>query len=165
MTREQLILAKLLTELYGEEFFGDFEHKFAGRLIAQKSVYLLNKVFKVPLNYGFSWYLSGPYSPALTTQLYAISKQNPPLGQLGLSKRALSIVERFRRLVSRCADTKMERADWLELLASVHFISHFRSLDFTTDTANLTRAVQYNKPKFRSKQIASAISLLAEISQ
>ena len=46
------------------------KESFDDRLICQKKIYLLQSL-GTNLGYTYNWYVRGPYSPALTTYIYA----------------------------------------------------------------------------------------------
>jgi uncharacterized protein YwgA len=51
-----------------------FASSFSERLILQKTIYLLQAGFGVKLGYGYSWYIHGPYSPALARDAFPLAK-------------------------------------------------------------------------------------------
>lgn len=104
---------------------------FNDRLLMQKSVYLA-QALGVNLGYHFGWYLRGPYSPALTRDLFE-TLAGSPIDRHQLQKYTLD--ERSSRTLSKLRtlfQTQKKRieadpdqtafASWLERLASVHFV-------------------------------------------
>ena len=53
-----IYIAPVYKEIYGKEFTASFDH----RMEMQKAVYLLTEMGVPVGNYGFYWYLHGPYS-------------------------------------------------------------------------------------------------------
>src|SRR5207253_2671703 len=73
---------------------------FTGRLIIQKTVYLL-QVFGFALGYRFSWYIYGPYSPDLTRDVMETGAGAEPLAfnKLRLTEQANNRLKEFRAFV------------------------------------------------------------------
>ena len=99
---------------------GNFDMStFEGRLVLQKSVYLL-QAYGIYLGYKFSWYVHGPYCPQLTRdafELLPICKHLPKL-RFG----DVQAENRFQQYLKFLGDKKND-ADWLEQLACTHFLS------------------------------------------
>lgn len=94
---------------------------FQDRLLIQKATYLAQQA-GLNLGYRYNWYLKGPYSPGLTRDAFALA-ENPDIG--GTFKLADSVAERLARvaLVSEPPPgTELSRDQWLELLASLHYL-------------------------------------------
>ena len=91
---------------------------FNDRLRLQKLVWLMQK-FGVKLDFGYSWYLHGPYSPELTRTLYEIVQDNPTQDET-IGTRDLTRILNLRRVLGGDLDS----ADKLELLASIDFLKH-----------------------------------------
>jgi len=95
-----------------------FIASFSARLIFQKTVYLL-QAFGLYFGYRFSWYVRGPYSPALTRDGYGLVqnfKQAPTF-----RFRKISSEEKFNGFLKFLGNRKND-ANWLETLASIHFL-------------------------------------------
>jgi uncharacterized protein YwgA len=92
---------------------------FKDRLIFQKTVYLI-QAFGISLGYKFSWYVHGPYSPDLTKVGY---KLKDIYDDLPIRKFVEEDVEnKFKKFLGFIEDKK-KNADYLELLASLHWLS------------------------------------------
>ena len=97
------------------------------RKAVQKSIYLAQAA-GVPLGYSFSWYLMGPYSPGLTRDYYGLLGDNP----VAVSTQPASplkpiVAERLRELrplFEVPVSAGISQAEWLELLASVHYLQY-----------------------------------------
>jgi len=90
---------------------------FNDRLKLQKSIYFLQE-FGIYLGYNFGWYLYGPYSPQLTKDAFD-SVENTIHKEVKFVE--LEDEEKFRTFLSFLGERK-DDADWLELLASIHFL-------------------------------------------
>lgn len=91
---------------------------FQGRLIFQKSIYLLQE-FDLYLGYNFSWYVRGPYCSDLTKDGY---KLRSIYDRIPLVKFKESVAEeRFNNFLEFLGIHKND-ADWLEIIASIHFL-------------------------------------------
>lgn len=91
----------------------------------QKAVYL-GQIARVDLNYRFGWYLRGPYSPGLTKDYYALADA-ASAGEINTQEIALKpeLSERLRKirpLLNPPSEGALSQEDWLELLASLHFL-------------------------------------------
>jgi len=89
-----------------------------GRLILQKTIYLL-QVFGLNLGYNFSWYIRGPYSTELTKDGFNLIEIYDGLCQRRFV--AENAERRFKEYLEFLGERKND-SDWLELLASVHFL-------------------------------------------
>ena len=97
---------------------------FDNRLLLQKSIYLM-QVFGVDIGYRFGWYLRGPYCSDLTKTGFEVKEH------MGCSKVDFalpdSIVKRIQFFKKWETETKpeyMAEVEWLELLASLHYLKH-----------------------------------------
>lgn len=99
----------------------------------QKAVYL-GQLSGVDLGYRFGWYLMGPYSPALTRDYYGLAEifhsgdssyQNHRLNQ-----QVRSTLQRVRPVLQVPEGVSLEQEDWLELVASLHYLQKVRRLTY-----------------------------------
>lgn len=108
-------------------------NKFRDRLKLQKWIYLL-QAFGLYMDYNFSWYMYGPYSPELARDGFALK-------DLGISPTYEIPIEEKKKFV-RFLDflgSKINDAEWLELVASMHFLSKLYP--------NATKTVIFDKLK------------------
>jgi uncharacterized protein YwgA len=103
-------------------------NRFRDRLRLQKGVYLLQEAFDMHTDYRFSWYLRGPYSPALTKVAFEEVAEPATQGDrthegFCLSEGAEERWDRLQRLLDARPNNESEER-WLELLASLHFYRH-----------------------------------------
>ena len=105
---------KRIGNFNGERFRNNFED----RLIFQKTIYLL-QAFGLYIGIPFSWYLHGPYSMVLANHGYSLSRKffriNPVKFKSGASEK------RFEEFYKFLGENK-DNANWLEALASIHFL-------------------------------------------
>lgn len=100
------------------------------RKLLQKVVYLA-QALGLPLNYSFSWYIHGPYSPHLTKDYYELDSQR----QLGESIDDYRLVGHYEPIAQRVCSLLSKRpegvqeADWAELLASIAFLRREAAMD------------------------------------
>lgn len=91
----------------------------------QKAVYL-GQIAQVDLGYRFGWYLRGPYSTGLTKDYYAladvINSGEFDAGGKALMPKLREQLVKIRPLLDLPPDVTLSQEDWLELLASLHFL-------------------------------------------
>ena len=100
---------------------------FARRFDLQKRVYLA-QVCGADLGYRYGWYLHGPYCRALTADAFLLRDEIAD-GERDFEKYALredvsGRLERATALSERPAAFRGSEAEWLELLASLHYLRH-----------------------------------------
>jgi hypothetical protein len=94
---------------------------FGDRLSLQKATYLAQEA-GLPLGYRYSWYLKGPYSPELARDYFRLA-EDPRIAagyELGEDQRAA--LERLLGVVDPAPGVDLDRSQWLELLASLHYL-------------------------------------------
>ncbi len=99
---------------------------FENRLKYQKVVYLLQS-FGLSLDYGFTWYLKGPYSSPLAHTLFSIEK-NPMIYDESESmkfKNEEEIVDKLNVFKEKLGEG-IGDVLYLEVLASLHYINKSR---------------------------------------
>jgi uncharacterized protein YwgA len=90
--------------------------KFSERKQLQKLGYLM-QAWHLDVDFRFTWYIHGPYSPKLTRILYdSIDKKDVKVD--GLTASELKSVEEFKEFLG----SDLTDSDKLELLASIHFL-------------------------------------------
>lgn len=120
---------------------------FEGRLILQKSVYLL-QAFGIYRGYNFSWYIHGPYSPKLTSDGFLLQKIYGilPAG----SFKSSTVQSKFARFLDFMKDKKTD-PDRLEILASIHFL---KNMDKRMSKKAILKKVEEKQPYFKEEQCA-----------
>lgn len=95
------------------------------RKTIQKAVYL-GQLSGISFGYSYGWYLMGPYSPSLTQDYFQLAHEAAD-GQKDWEGKTFtsSVMEHFKEIHPLMVSPQgwiYERADWLELVASLHFL-------------------------------------------
>jgi len=130
---------------------------FSKRFNIQKKVYLA-QVCGVDMGHRFGWYIRGPYSQGLTADAFALREEiregdtefegyvlDPDLAErLDRAKDMFSVPEGFQGTSD----------DWLELLASLHYLRHitYRPTGTSREFDHVYRVLVKSKPKFKGKK-------------
>jgi hypothetical protein len=122
------------------------------RKTVQKAIYLA-QASGVDLGYRYSWYVMGPYSPALTKDYFALQDTLRMAPDAKPTHRLRPVAyEKLARLATVVGQLKNESdvplADWLELLASVHFLEKQQGRDEDTVRARLAAEKPHVAPYF-----------------
>jgi len=106
---------------------------FESRLRIQKSVYLLEALgVKEMKNYGFSYYVRGPYSPSLAKDYYALEEKS-------IAPRRIAIPTRSMNVVKECVD----RGDaFLEAVSTLHSIATLRNSNRRDVVVEIARSLK-----------------------
>ncbi|MBM7567933.1 hypothetical protein [Paenibacillus sacheonensis] len=129
------------------------------RIIVQKSIYLAHEAGINCGDYMWTWYKKGPYSPALTRVVYDNLKSDFDPSKYALRDDVKQALERLKSVIKkRKSYTQLEESDWLELLASIHYLlkKHY-------DKNIAIRELQVLKPKYQIGHINQAIGALEDI--
>ena len=124
------------------------------RILLQKKIYLAQDI-GVPLGYGFSWYIHGPYSPDLTAVAYQIIPEgNEAIEGMSLKEPYLSMINKVNSLESIASkkDLRINLVQWFELLAS---IAYWNKRGCNTKDEIVER-IHETKPHFSEKQTEEA---------
>lgn len=124
------------------------------RILLQKKIFLAQDI-GLPLGYGYSWYIHGPYS----TDLTAVAYQIVPEGCESIEKRHFkqfysNIINRVNALENRTilGKLKMSVVQWYELVASIAYW-YKRGNKGEEDIVN---KIKHTKPQFTEKQTREA---------
>lgn len=153
-------LAKIINELGLPNTLDAFEN----RLLIQKAIYLLQSI-GMELNYDFSWYLYGPYSPELASEVYAIYPiLNSLINEYKFTENDQKFIRKMKQvkngLNQESKKLGLNIVDAFELAASIVFIvRHNANDDMNFVISNLTSL----KPKFKEKEIEGIYNLLKKI--
>lgn len=122
---------------------------FRGRLILQKTVYLM-QAFGLYLGYEFGWYLHGPYCTTLTKHGFELRHvyRRVPHGSFDDKTEQ----DRFSSFL-RFMKGKKGDADRLEILASIHFL---KKLHPRMHKSNILQKVQNKQSYFTKAQCTDA---------
>lgn len=123
---------------------------FSDRIIAQKIIYLTDKLGIECGDFEFNWYKRGPYSPALTKVLYENEASESDCSKYNLLSEAQELIEPLKRLI---AEDKYElgEVDWIELLASTHYLSN----EIKDNFKMATKLIEL-KPKYSIEEVLYA---------
>ncbi|WP_192847455.1 hypothetical protein [Aureimonas sp. AU40] len=95
------------------------------RVRIQKAIYLA-QVMGVNLGYSYSWYVKGPYSTSLTRDYYALQDSADEVdGEIAgktLHPDLLDKMSNIRHLLAKPVEVALDKWQWYELLASMHFL-------------------------------------------
>lgn len=131
---------------------------FDERLLSQKKIFLLESL-GIEIGYSYNWYIRGPYSPDLTSYIFANLDM---LREQDLSKYSLSEnVQEKIKVVNGFAEKKPDSLNipaWYELLASIFYIRKMWKKDKDDTFQTL---IKY-KPKYTKDQFDLAILLLKD---
>lgn len=134
---------------------------FDNRLVLQKSIYLM-QVFGVDLGFRFGWHLRGPYCSDLTKTAFEL-KENPesadPEG-ITLPASVIERIERFKHWAASSKPGNLPEIDWLELLASMHYIRHVAYVRKSKTKEIVCQELISRKPWYQQEQIDSAWNAL-----
>lgn len=126
------------------------------RKLVQKAIYLA-QASGLQLGYGYGWYLRGPYSTSLARDYYAMAAALR-LGEGATGNLRHDVVEQLepvRNLAELPAGWNLSHADWLELLASVHFLRTVRGLN----KHRATDVLRKEKPTLAPHETSAALAL------
>lgn len=136
---------------------------FENRLIAQKKIYLLQSLGTV-LGYHYNWYLHGPYSPSLTSYMYAnldwMQECDSTFAKYKLSNKTEDNIRRVNELAQRSDNANLDEADWYELLASLHYIYQNRRSWAVDGEKGIFKKLQQYKPQYSEQQCQVASDAL-----
>lgn len=108
----------------------------------QKAVYLA-QVAGADLGYRFSWYLMGPYSPSLTEDYYAMDEKADELRAETQGRKLhdvyQSLLTDVRNDIQQPADVNLAYEQWLELLASYHYLRRVSRLSHEAASTQLEK--------------------------
>jgi len=117
----KLLVLKLFLDALGID---DSIETIDDRKRVQKAVYI-GQQSGISLGYRFGWYRMGPYCPALTRDYYALEAELAA-GAMDSEQRSLNAetIDKLRTIIPllKSPIEDVDQEDWLELLASVHFL-------------------------------------------
>jgi len=126
------------------------------RKLLQKAVYLGQQT-GVDLGYRFGWYVRGPYSPALTRDYYslteAITAGERDYESKGFPSSVKERLSKAKALLKVPPDLDIEKPDWAELVASLHFLLQVGK--YSAEEA--TKIIENEKPHL-SQYVKQALS-------
>lgn len=106
-------LASVLKEV------GRFDNtSFPGRLILQKTVFILKNMGLNKLNYDFGLYLNGPYSSALANDGYALEEKGLENFGTSLAEKDKKIILNFKNMIKGLENNVI----WFEAIGTALFL-------------------------------------------
>lgn len=129
--------------LYERDFsYSDFDQ----RMEMQKAVYLLQDM-GVPIgDYGFRWYLHGPYSQSLQDDMHYESGR--PVTTLTLSKEYSENISRLHDVIHSKERMNYSVSSWVECLASLHYLRE-NLLCFDASEEDVVHELEKRKPHLK----------------
>lgn len=131
------------------------------RKTVQKSIYLV-QASGVDLGYRYNWYRMGPYAPSLTRDYFGLAESlaagDDDSSQYELQSSVRSRVDTVRGLLEVPAGVSLDQADWLELLASVHYLMVERGMPPEVMLEQIEKQKQHVAPF-----TATALSMLQDV--
>ena len=126
------------------------------RILLQKKVYLAQDI-GLPLGYGYSWYIHGPYS----TDLTAVAYQIIPEGDTAIENHSLkepyaSMITKVNSLENAIDDQNLTISvvQWYELIASIEY---WYNRGYSTEEKAVEK-IRATKPQFTEEQIKAGYS-------
>lgn len=136
---------------------------FDARLICQKKIYLLQSL-GTNLGYTYNWYVRGPYSPALTSYIYAnldVLSSND-FSEYNLIGETEENIRRVNELETK-KRADFTTASWYELLASLLYIHNNRmSWKIDQQDRSLFSTLMKYKPQYNEEQCGYAVGILRD---
>jgi len=140
----------------------EFKENFKVRKTFQKTIYLLQEL-GIKFGYHFSWYLNGPYSSSLADDGYEMVGLRISEKSIGKFKsKTIDIPnENNINILFNNIDLKSnETSDYLELLASIHFLLTHAYPKIRNENEAKQKLKQYKPDKFSDKEIENAVNNL-----
>ncbi len=101
---------------------GNFDvSEFKGRLILQKTVYLLQS-FGIDLGYKFGWYLHGTYCTKLTRDGFELESVIGDIPKLDIKFTDADVQSSYNKYMQFIGDKKFD-PDLLEIASSIRYLS------------------------------------------
>ena len=131
------------------------------RILLQKKVYLAQDL-GLPLGYGYSWYIHGPYSTDLTSVAYQIIPEGDKyIEGKTLKEPYATMVVKVNSLENALSDPKINlcSVQWYELIASIAYWYN-RGCDTEQKAIDKIRAT---KPQFSNDQASAAFRTYVDL--
>lgn len=149
-------LLPVFNEIYGTDFsYSDFDQ----RMEMQKAIYLLQNMGVPVGDYGFRWYLHGPYSQSLQDDMHY--EDGRTYTKLSLSKEYADSIARLRSAVKSDKRGKYTISNWVECLASLHYLRE-NVLSFNASKQEVIDELVKRKPHLDDKEVNMAAYQMVE---
>ncbi len=139
----RLKVLKLVLDEIGQEFSID---NLTDRKRLQKSIYLTQAAEAIDLGYRYSWYLKGPYSTKLTHDYYKLHehlfRDRNSLQGARLREGIVQNLDKVKSLHQNPIRDELEESEWLELLASWHYLRTVSKYDQTRARDEMAKSKQ-----------------------
>lgn len=116
--------------------------EFDQRMEMQKAVYLLQDMGVPVGDYGFRWYLHGPYSQSLQDDMHYESGRE--VAALTLSKEYAESIGRLHDVIHSEKRGSYSVTNWVECLASLHYLRE-NLLDFNATEDEVVQELENRK--------------------
>ncbi len=117
------VIHAVFHEVFGRQ--PDFLSSFNDRLLAQKTIYLLQRLGVTCGDYSFRWYKHGPYSQQLQNTLLESSPSSDDLEKITFSKIGHSNIEKIKGMLEE-PHAPYDEAQWFEALGSIQYLKRYR---------------------------------------
>jgi uncharacterized protein YwgA len=123
----------------------------------QKKVYL-TQLMGYDLGYRFGWYIRGPYCRELTADAFTLKDEiaagDKEYEQYRLSDEAVQKIGGAGQLWANPEGLTVSGDEWLELLASVHYLKHivYWPKEASKDFDSVFNKLAAQKPQFLEKK-------------
>jgi uncharacterized protein YwgA len=136
--------------------------KIDERKQVQKAIYLAQRFTGLDLGYRYGWYILGPYSSSLADDYYALHREiesgSKDFEEYELPSKWAKILKHLRKKIEMPSQFALDFVDWIELLASVDFLTNVSK--YSNDQAK--EVLKKQKPHL-FEHYNLAISKLGEI--
>lgn len=147
------MLLKLVLDAIGQQL--DLS-SFDDRLRLQKAVYL-TQLTGLDMAYRFGWYLHGPYSKELTADLFGLSED---IREIAAPTEGYQLGPLAKQLTQKASviwdgrPSETSESDWMELLASLHYLTHIAYMKPTTRRTfeNVFSSLAASKKRFAARK-------------
>lgn len=130
---------------------------FSKRFNIQKKVYLA-QIAGADLGYRFGWYLRGPYSKSLTEDAFTLKDEvaegDADYRAYRLDRAATQGLDLAKKLWEEPKAFAESSDEWLELLASLHYLRHiaYRPAGTKRNFDDVFTLLIQSKPQFTNKR-------------
>lgn len=151
-------LLPLYKALYDKDFsYSDFNQ----RMEMQKAVYLLQDLGVPVGDYGFRWYLHGPYSQKLQDDMYY--EDGRPVAQFSLSDEYAGTIRKLHEIIHSDRRGKYSTSHWVECLASLRYLRK-NVLSFNTTKDDVLAQLEQRKTHLNNRAVnAEAYDMLQDL--
>jgi len=153
------ILLKLVLDRIG---FGNIEiDTFEKRKTLQKKIYLL-QLTGTDLGYRYNWYLKGPYCPSLANDAFTLRdeiKYDDEFNDYELNTKTKNRFKTLDKIISMPDDSEIAEPEWLELLASLHYLKHiaYWPRKYKPEFDEVFEKLKESKPHFADKMALAKV--------